>query len=54
MHDVRVDQLVSVQRLVWNGHEVQREIRQAVPRGRIQLQAANRGDREVCGQRGLL
>lgn len=54
MYDVRVDQLVPVQRLVWHGHEVQREICQAVPRGRLQLYTANRGDREVCGQRGLL
>lgn len=54
MHDVRVDQLVCLQCFLWDGNEVQRALRQAVPRGRLAVPAQHRGDREVCGQRRVL
>lgn len=39
LHDVRVDHLVPVQRVVWHGHAIARALRQAVPRGRLHLHA---------------
>lgn len=54
MHDVRVDQLVGLQRVLWDGDEVQGALREAVSRGRLTLPAQHRGDREVRRQRGVL
>lgn len=54
MHDVRVDQLVGLQRLLRDGDEVQGAIRQAVSRGRLAVPAQHRGDGEVRRQRRVL
>lgn len=54
MYDVRVDQLVSLQCVLWDGDEVQRAICQTVPRGWLAVPAQHRGNREVCGQRWML
>lgn len=51
VHDVRVDQLVGLQRVLRDGDEVSRAICQTVSRGRLALPAQHRGDGEVCCQR---
>lgn len=54
VHDVGVDQLVGLQRVLRHGHEVEGAIRQAVSRGRLAVPAPHRGDGEVCRQRRVL
>lgn len=54
VHDVRVDQLVRLQRVLRDGDEVQGAIRQAVSRGRLAVPAQHRGDGEVRRQRRVL
>lgn len=44
MHDVRMDQLVSLQCVLWDGDENQGTIHQTVSRGQFLVSAPNRRD----------
>lgn len=41
MHDVRMDQLVSLQRVLWDGDEIQGAIHQTVSRGQFFVSTPN-------------
>lgn len=50
LYDVRVDHMVSVQRVLWDGLSFSGALREAVSRRRLNLHAADGGDRALCGQ----
>lgn len=54
LHDVWLDHMVPLQRLLWDGNEIQGEIRKAVPWGRLHVQSAYWRDWEVYCKWGML
>lgn len=54
LYDVRVDHMVSLQRVLRDGLSFSWALREAVSRRRLNLHATDGGDRGLRGQRGVL